>query len=161
MEALCYHWWFVLCLRYPPAASSFRAQGSTEVGDSHHKHSSNNLGDPELTEMCCSQTQPPSPVGSGKALARLRVSSPSAIPHMQWKHHTFQPKWSRPGVTRYVTKPTLPCVRTLNWKTQGHKCLGGRQRVLPEALPGPWYLSPSSRHQEGCFSEYRAPQICV
>lgn len=137
---------------------------------STHPTSSRVLWDPEPTEMCCSQAQLPNPTSNHlehllvplcQALSRLRVRSPSAIPHTQWKHHTFQPKWSRLGVTRCVTKPTLPCVRTLNWKTQGHKCLGGRQRALPGAWPGPWYLSPSSRHQEGCFSEYRAPQICV
>lgn len=133
-------------LRYPPAASASRAQRSAEVGGSHRKHSSNKLGDPEPTEMCCSQAQLPNPTSNHleqllvslcQALSRLRVRSPIAIPHTQWKHHTFQPKWSRLGVTRCVTKPTLPCVRTLNWKTQGHKCLGGRQRALPGAWPGP------------------------
>lgn len=39
--------------------------------------------------------------------------------------------------------------------------LGGRGRALPEALTGPWGLSSSLSHQEGFFSEYRAPQICA
>lgn len=65
------------------------------------------------------------------------------------------------GITRWVIKHYWLDSHSISTGKYSVMSLEGRGRDLPEALPGPWGLSASSSHQEGCFSEYRVPQICA